>query len=139
MSGSWEHFEHAADIGVRGLGATMAEAFEQAGIGLTAVVTDPSRVVARETVTIQCEAPDAELLFAEWLNSLIFEMAVRRMLFSRFSVRITGTRLEGEAMGEKIDVEHHRPTVEVKGATYTSLRVEQNTDGQWQAQTVVDV
>ena len=36
----WEHYEHGADIGVRGFGGTKAEAFEQAGLALTAVVCD---------------------------------------------------------------------------------------------------
>jgi SHS2 domain-containing protein len=63
-----------------------AEAFEQAAIGMTAVITDLRRVEARKAVAIECEAPDRELLFAEWLNSLIYEMSTRRRLFSRFSV-----------------------------------------------------
>ncbi len=37
----WEHFPHAADVGVRGFGKTPAEAFEQAALALTAVVTTP--------------------------------------------------------------------------------------------------
>jgi len=41
---NWEHFGHGADIGVRGIGRTMAEAFEQAAIALTAVITDPTKV-----------------------------------------------------------------------------------------------
>ena len=36
----WEHFPHDADVGVRGFGATAAEAFEQAALALTAVVTN---------------------------------------------------------------------------------------------------
>ena len=40
---------------------------------------------------MNCEAPDLELLFVEWLNAIIYEMAVRKMLFGRFSVRIEGT------------------------------------------------
>ncbi len=36
----WEHFPHAADVGVRGFGKSAAEAFEQAARALTAVVTN---------------------------------------------------------------------------------------------------
>jgi SHS2 domain-containing protein len=123
---------------VRGRGASKEEAFVHAALALTAVVTDPADVAARDRVPIACEAPDDELLFAEWLNALIYEMATRRMLFGRFSVRIEGPRLAGEAWGEAIDAARHRPAVEVKGATYTTLRVAQE-DGRWVAQTVVDV
>jgi len=43
------------------------------------------------------------------------------------------------AWGEPIDVERHRPTVEIKGATFTELAVRRNSDGFWLAQCVVDV
>jgi SHS2 domain-containing protein len=144
MDKHWEHFEHGADIGVRGYGASQAAAFEQAALALTAVVTDPRSVVPRERVAIACEAADDELLLVGWLNALIFEMAVRRMLFARFDVAIldvaaTGRRLDATAQGEPVSVSRHRPAVEVKGATFTALRVGRNEDGQWVAQTVVDV
>jgi SHS2 domain-containing protein len=134
----WEHYEHGADIGVRGFGATRAQAFEQAALALTAVIADPAGVAASERVAIRCEAPDDELLLAEWLNAVVYEMAVRRMLFSRFAVQLDGSRLSGEAWGEPVEAARHHPAVEVKGATYTTLRVAPH-DGGWIAQTVVDV
>ena len=138
MTARWEQFPHGADMGVRGFGATKAEAFAQAALAMTAVVADPAAVEPREEVAIQCEAPDDELLLAEWLNSLIFEMSTRRMLFSRFAVRFDGPRLTGQAWGEPVDVARHQPAVEIKGATYTQLRVARDPEG-WVAQTVVDV
>lgn len=134
----WEHFPHEADVGVRGFGATPAEAFEQAAVALTAVVTH-TEIAAKTDVAVRCEAPDLELLFVEWLNAIIYEMAVRNMLFSRFSVRIDGTRLEGMLAGEAVDVARHQPACEPKGATYTALKVAEDADGTWSAQCVVDV
>lgn len=134
----WEHYEHGADVGVRGFGATKAEAFEQAALALTAVITDPAAVRPLERVELRCEAPDDELLLAEWLNTLVYEMATRRMLFSRFTVRLEGARLAAEVRGERVDAVRHHPAVEVKGATYTTLRVAPEGEG-WLAQTVVDV
>ena len=134
----WEHYEHAADIGVRGFGPTKAEAFEQAALALTAVVADLRSVGQFDVVSVECEAPDDDLLFAEWLNALVYQMATRRLLFSRFAVKIEGTRLHAKAWGEPIDAERHKPAVEVKGATYTTLRVARHGEG-WVAQTVVDV
>lgn len=43
---SWQHFSHDADIGLVGIGPTKAEAFRQAAIALTAVVTDPKKSTA---------------------------------------------------------------------------------------------
>jgi SHS2 domain-containing protein len=135
----WEHFPHEADVGVRGLGATPETAFEQVALALTAVVTDPATVTPAETVHLACEAPDQELLLVDWLNALVYEMATRSMLFSRFQVRLEGRRLDAIAWGERLDVVRHRPAVEVKGATYTALKVTRQADGTWLAQCVVDV
>lgn len=135
----WEHFHHGADIGVRGRGDTLAAAFEQAAMGLTAVITDPNSVNAHERVEICCQATDSELLLTDWLNAIIYEMAVRRMLFSRFDVSIQAEQLHAIIWGETIDRKRHQPGVEVKGATYTELLVQQLPNGVWIAQCVVDV
>jgi SHS2 domain-containing protein len=135
----WEHFEHAADVGVRGYGATPAEAFEQAAVALVAAVTDPTSVAATTAVAIRCEAPDTELLLVDWLNALIYEMATRNMCFARFRVELDGPTLRGTAWGERADATHQDLAVEPKGATYTELRVARTADGAWLAQCVVDV
>lgn len=134
----WEHFPHDADVGVQGWGATAAQAFEQAAYALTAIITH-AEVKPQVLVQVRCEAPDLELLLVEWLNAMIYEMAVRKMLFGRFAVRIDGARLEGTLWGEPVDVERHAPACEPKGATYTALRVARNPDGAWSAACVVDV
>lgn len=136
---SWEQFPHGADVGVRGFGATREQAFEQAALALTAVIADPGRIAARDPVEVHCQAPDDELLFVDWLNALVYEMATRHMLFSRFEVHIAGGRLDARLYGEPLDPARHQPAVEVKGATYTSLKVARGDDGRWVAQTVVDV
>ena len=136
---AWEHFAHGADIGIRGIGATRDEAFQEAALALTAVVTDPAGVSPNTAVELRCEAPDDELLFADWLTALIYEMATRKLVFGRFTVRLEGPRLAATAWGETLDRARHRPAVEVKGATYTELLVARRDDGAWVAQCVVDV
>jgi tRNA nucleotidyltransferase (CCA-adding enzyme) len=134
----WELFPHEADVGVRGFGATAGQAFEQAALALTAVVTT-APVEAEQQVDVTCEAPELELLFVDWLNAIIYEMAVRKMLFSRFAVRIDGNRLAGTLWGEPVDVVRHAPACEPKGATYTALHVGMDDSGRWSAACVVDV
>ena len=135
----WEHFPHDADIGVRGFGPTKNIAFEQAALAMTAVITDPQNITPMEQVKVSCEAPNEELLLVDWLNALIYEMATRHVLFSRFEVHVDGSSLHATVWGEKVEVSRHQPAVEVKGATYTNLRVRCDTDGTWIAQCVVDV
>ncbi len=134
----WENFAHEADVGVRGFGATPAEAFEQAAHALTAVITH-AEIRPRIAVEVACTAPDLELLLVEWLNAVIYEMSVRKMLFGRFAVTIEDTRLRGTLSGEPVDVARHAPACEPKGATYTALRVARAVDGGWSAECIIDV
>ena len=67
-------------------------------------------------------------------------MATRRMLFGRFAVALDGHAARGAAPGASRSIAaRHQPAVEVKGATYTALRVARRDDGTWVAQCVVDV
>lgn len=126
-------------MGVRGFGPTRGAAFEQAALAMTAIVTDPAQVKPEVAVAIRCAAPDDELLLVDWLNALVLEMAARHLLFGRFEAGFDGQRLSATAWGEPVDPARHQPAVEIKGATYTALKVEQRTDGEWMAQCVVDV
>ena len=137
----WEHFPHDADVGVRGFGPTPAETFEQAALALVAVVADLETIRPDAEVEIHCTAPNIELLFVDWLNAVVFEMATRNMLFSGFDVRIdeSMTELNGRALGEQVCAARHKPAAEVKGATFSELVVARETGGQWRAQCIVDV
>lgn len=137
-AGRWEHFPHGADIGVRGIGASLPEAFAQAALAMTAAVVDPGHVEPRLPVDIRCAGQDAEDLFYAWLNAVVYEMATRRMLFSRFDVEIESGDLHAVAWGEPVSPQRHEPAVEVKGATFTALEVRRVAD-HWVAQCVVDV
>jgi tRNA nucleotidyltransferase (CCA-adding enzyme) len=135
----WRHFPHQADVGIEGIGPTRAAALEQAALALTAVVTAPTDVEPHTAVDVQCEATADDLLLVDWLNALVFEMATRNMVFGRFEVTIDGHRLHGRLWGETVDRERHQPVVEVKGATYTALRMAVESDGLWHAACVVDI
>lgn len=79
----WEHFEHKADMGVRGIGPTPSAAFAQATRALTAIICDPASIRLRTGVPIICQAPDLKSLLVDSLNAVIHDMATRRMLFGR--------------------------------------------------------
>jgi tRNA nucleotidyltransferase (CCA-adding enzyme) len=139
LDARWEHFAHDADIGVVGIGPTKAEAFRQAALALTGVVVDdPGAVRTVDPVAIASQAPTDDSLLFEWLNAVVYEMAVRSMLFGDFRVELGDGRLQATAWGERVDPDRHEPAVEIKGATMTELRVVP-VPGGWRAQCVVDV
>lgn len=137
--GPWETFPHGADVGVRGYGADVAEAFANAALALTSVITDPALIRPVRRVPLSCATDDVEILLLDWLNAIVTTMAIEGLLFGRYEVAIREGVLEGVAIGEPLDPGRHQPVVEVKGATLTELKVARGDDGRWVAQCVVDV
>ena len=137
--GRWEHLEHGADIGIRGYGGSLAEAFAQAALAMSGVVTELDKIDPAEVVNVECEAPEPDLLLVDWINEIVYQMATRNMLFSRFEVEILDHQLRARLYGEATNPGKHQPAVEIKGATFTELSVHQADDGEWIAQCVIDV
>ncbi len=131
------YFEHDADIGVIGRGATLEQAFEAAAQAVFAVMTPVDRVHAQTTVSIEFEEADQELALVTWLNLLLGKARELGMVFSRFHLQHQGDKWNGEVSGEKWNDNLERG-VEVKGATLTMLSVER-AGSTWEARCVVDV
>jgi len=138
ITNTYETFEHESDIGIRGFGETIDEAFENAAVALYSVMVDVKTVHPEERRTVTATAPDRELLLVEWLNALLSRSDIEHMVFSKFEVNIDGTSLTGMAWGEKLDRKRHQTGVEIKGATYHMLSVQED-NNRYVAQCVVDV
>lgn len=138
-----EQFEHAADVGVRGIGATPEEAFAGAARALTRLLAEePGSVRESEQLPIACEAAGLEELLPAFLDELIYLFASRRIVLARLELAIdasaSAARLVGHGWGERWDPTRHAATVEPKGATFTALKVARQ-GTHWIAQCVVDV
>ena len=138
VTARYETFEHEADIGIRGFGGSIEEAFENAAVALYSVMVNVDKIERKGKKVVTASAPDRELLLVEWLNALLALSDIERMVFSKFEVAIQGTSLIGSAWGERLDRGRHETRVEVKGATYHLLKVSKQDDG-YVAQCVVDV
>lgn len=134
----WKHFSHQADIGVKAIAENLSEAFAEAALGLTAIVTEPERIDCTNSVTIKVKAENTEMLFVNWLNAVIYEMATRHMLFGKFEVEIDDLRLSAKIWGERVDLKKHSPVVEPKAVTFNQLSVK-DINGNWTVQCVIDV
>ena len=118
----YAYFEHDADIGVSGRGATPEEAFEAAAAAMFALMTELAAVRRSRTVQLEFEEADTELALVRWLNLLLATAREQGMAFAEFRLERDGVVWRGSATGEvwRRDLERG---VEVKGATLTMLRV----------------
>jgi SHS2 domain-containing protein len=137
MPASYRYFEHGADIGICGRGASLEEAFVQAATAMFAIMVDPQTVRPEVDVAVDFEESDAEFALVRWLNALLAQARELGIVLGRFELCRSGDRWHGTGRGERWREAHARGT-EVKGATLTALSVRQDGDG-WQAGCVVDV
>jgi SHS2 domain-containing protein len=141
---TFDFFDHRADVGIRGYGKTVEEAFGNGAKALFSLMIDLRRVKAEKTFEIHCQALDRETLFVEWLNELLAQSGIHRVVFSHFEVTSIQQRnnhyfIKASVKGDAFDSIEHKPRIEVKAATYTELKVEKGVNGVYLAQTIVDV
>ena len=136
---SYEYFEHQADIGIRGKGRTLDEAFEQAALAMFEIMVETKDVQISRSHLVEVEGNDLSELLIAWLSELLFLKDVEGMMFSRFEIEsIDKNKLVAKVYGEPIDSSQHRLKLEVKAATYTQLFIEEKDDN-WIVQCLVDV
>lgn len=136
---SYEYFEHQADIGIRGKGNTLAEAFEQAALAMFEIMVDTIDLNPTESQIVEIEADNSEELLISWLSELLFLKDVENKIFSRFEIsKIDDNTIMAKVYGEKIDFSRHKLKLEVKAATWTQLAIKKHDNG-YIAQCLVDV
>ncbi|CAN5749566.1 archease [soil metagenome] len=135
--GAYEIVEHTADVGVRAQGASLAEVFEQATLGLCDIagILAPGR---GEEVDVKVEsAPDLGSLLVDWLSEVLYlhdtrgaavaALRIDEVSPGRASGSVALTELRPESAG-----------TQVKAVTYHQLSVEQ-TPGGWAARVYFDI
>jgi SHS2 domain-containing protein len=135
----YEYFEHQADIGIRGKGNTLAEAFEQAALAMFEIMVETKGINPSESQPVEVTANDQDELLIAWLSELLFLKDVEGKVFSRFNVEsLNANMLSAKVYGEVIDVSKHKLKLEVKAATWTQLVIKTE-NNQYIAQCLVDV
>jgi SHS2 domain-containing protein len=131
------YFDHDADIGIIGRGATAEAAMEQAAAALFGIVVDIASVRPLKRLEFTFEESDVEFALVTWLNRLLAESRSEGLVPGSFRLGRTGSTWRGECWGEPWRPGLERG-VEVKGATLTMLAIE-HLGGGWEARCVVDV
>ncbi|MEM2870416.1 MAG: archease [Thermoplasmata archaeon] len=126
----FELLEHTADVGVRAYGTTLHEAFENAALGMFSIITNPEDVAPVQEFTVEATAEDLKGLLHEWLSRLLTLSQINGVLFSEFSVELSGgekgVTLEARAFGEPADPSRHAYKTEIKAVTRHMLEVRED-------------
>ncbi|MFX1518517.1 MAG: archease [Promethearchaeota archaeon] len=126
---SYNILDHTADVKIEVFGSTLEEAFEVAGRALVEVMTEISKVEAKEKRHIAVTGEDLYALLYEWLEALIVLFDAEGLVFSRFTVyrieqRTNEWHLTGEVWGEMFDIDKHPQGTEVKAITYAEMEIQ---------------
>jgi len=130
-------FDHDADIGVVGRGATLEDAFIAGATAVFDLLCRVEGVAPLQRVEIGFRESDVELAFVNWLNLLLATAHVQGLVLGRFALKREGDDWTGTGWGERWHALLARG-IDVKGATLTMLSVRE-ADGGWEARCVVDV
>lgn len=128
MKKRFRYLEHTADAYVEAVGASLEEAFGNAALALTDVMTELDKVEAKDAASFVVEAQDEQALLYSWLEELLLEFELKCKLYSRFEVSsieetAEGFRLQAKAWGENYDPQKHPTKVGVKAATYHQMEI----------------
>lgn len=116
--------DHPADLGIEATGGTVAQAFEQAALGLMSVILDADAVGPLEERAITVVGADREQLLVRWLGEVLYLYDGERFAGREFRVtRCTETELSAVVRGERFDPARHPTKLDVKAITYHQISV----------------
>ena len=135
----FEILEHPSDIGIEARGATMAEAFQNAALGLMSIIAGSSKIESNEMRFISLLALDRENLLVRWLTEILYLVDAEKFLTAetRFEM-MDETSLKAKVFGQQIDASKHDLKLDVKAITYHKLMVDKVNDI-WIARVFVDI
>lgn len=125
----WEHVDVDADVGVRAWGPTRAAAFEQAALGMFALVVAPDDVTPAETREVRAQGDSPEDLLVNWLNECLYVHEIEGFAIRTVEVsRLEPPMIHGFLRGEGLDRARHRPSTAVTAVTLLRVGVTQLDD-----------
>lgn len=139
QTAGWEHFDVEADVGVRAWGPTRAAAFEQAALGMFALVVAPDEVTPAESREVRAQGDTPADLLVNWLNECLYVHEIEGFAIQSAEVtRLEAAMVHGLLRGEELDRSRHRVGTMVKAVTHHRVGVTQAGD-RHEVSVVVDV
>jgi SHS2 domain-containing protein len=136
---SFKEIEHTADLGVEITALTLPALFAVAGQALFALMVEPQSIQPRDEIVVSASGEEPEELLHAWLCELLAQFNIAGFIARSCTVdRLSGDRVEGRILGEKLDLGRHGYRTEIKGVTYHDFKLWQE-DGTWRARVIFDV
>jgi SHS2 domain-containing protein len=137
--GSFEYFDHTADMGVRVRGKDLAELFTDAALGMFNLIAPLEQFEAQDAVDVLLKAENVEELLWSWLRELHYLFSTQKLIFKEFEYKELSEKMVwATCWGEYFDPEKHQSEREVKAVTHHGFQVKKEEDG-WKAEVIFDI
>lgn len=135
----YELVDHTADIGVRGSGSTLGDAFAAVADGMAACHVEEVPTGGEKELAITESAAELDTLLFDYLDTLILERDLQNVLpvNNEAAVTETGDGWVVEATAEGYPLEDLSAR-EVKAVTYSEMDIAETEDG-WELFVVLDM
>ena len=140
---SYKYLEHIGDAAIEATGATLEEAFAEAGRAMFGLMVNAGTTAPEKSVEIEVMAATREELLVEFLNELLAQQGLHALIFTECVVREIsrvgrGYRLCGTASGLTPHRLAGKLGAEVKAASCLGLKVGEE-GGHYMARCVLDL
>ncbi|MCX6699987.1 MAG: archease [Methanomicrobiales archaeon] len=125
---SYEELDHTADIRLRVISPSLDSLFAETALAMMKIIYGepcPGEVGR----TLELEAGNTENLLLDFLSEVLFLSEVEYLVFSSAIVHLAGNSLKALLTGEPFDPERHRGGTEIKGISYSGLRIVKEDEG----------
>ena len=143
--GTFETFNHTADIGLEVCGESLADLLATAAQAVFSLIIEagPSAVETEAEVLAEAETgarAEWEDVFVAWLQELLYRFETERLVPLRFEFAEAAPAGVRARVGfGRFDPERDAARLEVKAVTYHELAVRRSPDGAWSARFILDV
>jgi len=124
----YEYLPHTADVKFRAYGMDLEEAFSNAALALTEVITDYNKIEANVTKTIEVESEDEKALLYDFLEQFLVLLDTDGFLLNSVkSLKIEKLKLKAEVVGD-VEVEKYHTETHIKAVTYQEMEIKKEKD-----------
>lgn len=137
--GTFETFEHTADVGIRVRASRWPDLLLTAAEAFYRIQIEPRDFGRSQIRCIELEAESPEQLLLDWLRELLYLFDAERFVMGECQFEeCSENRLEAGLKGEIFSPAVDGGGSEIKAVTYHDLKVEKTTSG-YEAEVVFDI
>jgi len=137
--GSFEFFDHSADVGISVQAESLEGLFELAGNALMCWMGPEPQTLPTGRIAVNVEAQDGEELMVRWLQELLFLFQHRHGYFlGTEHLSVSGNTLSAEVIFRVWGESEYQDYQEVKAVTYHQLSVRREGTS-WHARFILDI